>query len=701
LRGGRGRGTRGAGAAAAEQFLRAPFDDRAVTAMLERLGRAAAASRAYLFVHRRGPGGDGVADLRDEWVDDGVESQLGKPELQGWSYEASGNAWLLARFAAGESFAGTPADFAGETRDLLERQGVVSLVNTPVLTHERLWGFLGFDECRHAREWTESEIAALRVAASVLAAAVERSSAERELSEGEERSRDLIENASDLVWVLDLEGRLTTVNRATEELLERPRTELLGRNWREVLPLDQHEAVVEAGGRGERGTVAFELRIDRPSGEPAWLEVRSRAIRRDGRRVGFQGTGRDVTERRRYETRLRQAVRMEAWGRLAAGIARDFDALMTTIRGFGERALGRLRSGDSALREEVSEMLLAAERAAELIRELVAVGRQQSVQPVRLEVADWLEHRLPMLRRIAGAEIEVTLSAALPPGRVEADAELLEQALTTLVLAAREALPDGGRIGIDSRVVAGAEVQRHGIGEAVAAAYMRLSVRDSGPGLDPGAAERLFEPYSADRDASRGRGLGLSAVYGIVRQCEGFVFAESAPGAGTTFHLYLPLVVPGIEPAAAPLAAPAPAATPSPTAESAARTVLLVEDEDLIRHLAEQILFEAGYRVLSAANASEATAIAAAMAEPIDLLLTDIVMPGSSGSDLAQRLLRQHPEMRVLYMSGYSDSLIFRYGMLEERSAFLQKPFSADVLERRVGELLAGDRGRPPLAGPG
>jgi CheY-like chemotaxis protein len=323
------------------------------------------------------------------------------------------------------------------------------------------------------------------------------------------------------------------------------------------------------------------------------------------------------------------------------------------------------------------------------------------VQPVRLEVADWLEHRLPMLRRIAGAEIEVTLSAALPPGRVEADAELLEQALTTLVLAAREALPDGGRIGIDSRVVAGAEVQRHGIGEAVAAAYMRLSVRDSGPGLDPGAAERLFEPYSADRDASRGRGLGLSAVYGIVRQCEGFVFAESAPGAGTTFHLYLPLVVPGIEPAAAPLAAPALAATPSPTAEPAARTVLLVEDEDLIRHLAEQILFEAGYRVLSAANASEATAIAAAMAEPIDLLLTDIVMPGSSGSDLAQRLLRQHPEMRVLYMSGYSDSLIFRYGMLEERSAFLQKPFSADVLERRVGELLAGDRGRPPLAGPG
>ncbi|HLF56230.1 MAG TPA: ATP-binding protein [Thermoanaerobaculia bacterium] len=553
--------------AAAEQFLRAPFTDAAITEMLERLGRAAEASRAHLFVNRQTAEGDWVVDLLDEWVDEGFEPLLGKEEIADWSYAASGNGWLFALLARGETHAGTPADFSAATRAELEAQGVVGMVNAPILTHERFWGFLGFDECRRERSWSESELAAVRLGASVLAAAVDRREAERELREREEH--------------------------------------------------------------------------------------------------------------------LRQSSRLEAWGRLAAGVARDFDALMTTIRGHGERAVARLRAGDP-LRAEVSEILLAAERATELTRELVAVGRQQEARPQPLEFGPWLDQRLPMLRRIAGGEVELTGEVADPTSRIHADPRLLEQALVALVLNARDAVPEGGRIELAARAVTGSEVERRGVAEPVGAGYLRVTLRDSGPGLEPDQAEHLFEPFFGDGErGGKGRGLGLSTVYGVVRQCDGYVFADSAPGEGTTFTLFLPLAAD--DALAAALTEPA-----KPARAAGASTVLLVEDEDLIRSLAEQILTDSGYRVLPAGNASEAMEIAENNDERIDLLLTDIVMPGSSGSDLAQRLLRQHPEMKVLYMSGYSDSIIFRYGVLQDRAAFLQKPFAAEVLERKVRELIGG-----------
>jgi CheY-like chemotaxis protein len=253
----------------------------------------------------------------------------------------------------------------------------------------------------------------------------------------------------------------------------------------------------------------------------------------------------------------------------------------------------------------------------------------------------------------------------------------------TLVLRARDVMPGGGRIEIATREVTGEEVERRGVVEGVGPEYALLTLRDSGPGLAPDETDRLFEPYSEAGAGSGGR-LGLSAVYGIVRQCGGFVFGETGGEGGTTFSIYLPL--PAAEHPEDPTAAESPAPEGAP--HEGPWTVLLVEDEDLIRSLAEQILEESGLKVVSAANASEAVELAASLEGPIDLLLTDIVMPGASGSDLAQLLLRQHAEMKVLYMSGYSDSLIFRYGVLQERSAFLQKPFSAEILERKVRELL-------------
>jgi signal transduction histidine kinase/CheY-like chemotaxis protein len=414
--------------------------------------------------------------------------------------------------------------------------------------------------------------------------------------------------------------------------------------------------------------------------ERAWEEAETGALRFAASLLGTAVERAEAErERQRGELRARQSERMEALGWLAAGLARDFDALMTTIRGYGERVLSELRPGDP-MRADVSEMLLAAERAAERTRDLASLGRRQPARPVRLALAAWLDERLPLLRRLVGPQRELVATLGDATAEVEADPDLLEQAVVTFVLDARERLPPGGRIELDCDRVAAASLPAREMPETFEHGAARLRIRDDGPSLTADAVERLFEPFGDGGAATRGA-LGRAAAYGIVRQCGGVVLAGDGEEGGTTYELLLPLVAGG-RPVPEVVSAVEPAAGP------AKPTVLLVEDEDLIRHLAEQILVEAGYRVLTAANASEAMEIAERASERLDLLLTDVVMPGVSGTDLAHRLLRHHPEMRILYMSGYSDSLIFRYGVLQERAAFLRKPFSAEALERRVGELL-------------
>ncbi|MCM2269930.1 MAG: response regulator, partial [Thermoanaerobaculia bacterium] len=550
----------------AELLLREPFTPAAAERVLVALGEATGVSRTYLFRHRLDAAGDCLADQIAEWAAAGIEPQRDNPEMQGFSYRATGNEWILARLAAGETIAARAAELPAAFQPILEKQAIRSLVLTPIRRHGELWGFVGFDECRSDRRWSEAETGALRVAASLLGAAVERGDAERERQRGEERAR--------------------------------------------------------------------------------------------------------------------QGERMEALGWLAAGLARDFDALMTTIRGYGERVLAELRPGDR-MRADVSEMLLAAERAAEMTRDLASLGRRQPARPQRFEVAGWLAERLPLLRRLVGEEFVLTVAATAPVGEIEADPELLEQALVTFVLDARERLAAGGCIELACDRLADEALQGRDLGEAFAGGALRVAIRDDGQPLPAEATQRLFEPFAAGEQTPAARGaLGRAAAYGIVRQCGGVVWLAASGDTGTVCELLLPAV------RAEPAAAGSPRAARSPGAGAA--TVLLVEDEDLIRNLAEQILLEAGYRVLSAANASEAIEIAGRSDEQIDLLLTDVVMPGVSGTDLAHRLLRHHPEMRILYMSGYSDSLIFRYGVLEERAAFLRKPFSAEALERRIAELLAG-----------
>jgi len=546
-----------------------------------------------------------------------------------------------------------------------------------------------------APPWSARDERRLRAAAALAGALLEHLRVDTALEQSEAKYREMFENATELFWSIDLEGRFTSVNRTFTELLGFEHDEIVGRPWEEFIPEPDQRDIVRTAMREKlerrREQTRYEVRMRRKAGGFVPVEVSSRVVYRGDKPAGIHGVGRDVSEQRRLEEQLRQAVKMEAVGRLAGGIAHEFSHLVAAISGYGERILSRLKASDP-LRSEVTEILRAGERAADLTRELLAFGRQQTARPARFELNDFVQQRLPTLRRIVSEEVLVVDLTEDRVGRIHADPGLLEQLLVSLFVNARDAMPEGGRIEVSTATADGDEIRRRGVQNLPHPTYVRLSVRDSGEGMDPSTMNRIFEPFFTTRERGRGSGLGLSTVYGIVKQCEGYIFADSHPGQGSVFHVYLPQVEPPGR--RRPSSGEIRLAALAPSVAARPELVLLVEDEELIRNLAEQILADRGYQVVTAANASQALEVFSRLDRELDLLVTDVVMPGLSGLDLAQRLQRRSPRLRILFMSGYADSPLLRAGLAQGGAAFLQKPFSADALERRVRELLDG----PPPA---
>jgi len=657
--------------------------------LLEPVAIATGASRVYLFENHPGEDGRRLMSQRWERVAPGVEPQIDNPEMLNLPWDTPGLDEMGSVLERGDVYSRHSRDVASEFRAILESQDICSVLIVPVFTGGRWWGFVGFDECRRERHWSRAEIDALRIGADLFGAYLERRRLDREMRESEAKYRELFENASDLFWAIDLEGRFTTVNRAFAETLGYAVDDILMRPWEDFITEPDQREVVRAALREKleqgREQTRYEVRLRHGDGHFIEVEVSSRAVVREGRPVGVHGTGRDISDRRRLEGQLRQAVKMEAVGRLAAGVAREFSHLVSAINGYGERVLVRLGPTDP-MRAEVTEILRVGGRAADLTRELLAFGRQQPARPTRVDVNALISRRIPTLRRIVGEEVNVVDLTDERVGRINADPGLVEQVLVNLFVNARDAMPEGGRIELSTAVVASEEITRRGIAPPPDTHFVKVSIRDTGHGMDSTTLPRIFEPFFTTRERGRGSGLGLSSVYGIVKQCDGYVFADSHPGQGTVFHVYLPQA----EAAGTPRRPSGEIRPTEISAESADRSelVMLVEDEELIRNLAEQILIDRGYRVITAANANDALELAGSLQGEIDLLLTDIVMPGLSGLDLAQRLRRRLPRLRVLFMSGYSDSPLLRAGLAAEGAAFLQKPFSAEALERRVRELL-------------
>jgi PAS domain S-box-containing protein len=421
-------------------------------------------------------------------------------------------------------------------------------------------------------------------------------------------------------------------------------------------------------------------RIRRPDGTIRWIRTRVFPVTdKSGRPYRYVGVSEDVTDLRRAEERFAQAQKMDAVGRLAGGVAHDFNNLLTVILSYSDMLLEEL-SPDDPHRNEIQEIRKAGVSASTLTRQLLVFSRQQVVQPKVMRLNALVADAGKMLKRLIGEHVE--LATALDPqaGAVKVDAGQLEQVIVNLAVNARDAMPNGGRLMIESKNVEFIEAFSEGETSYPAGRYVTLAVSDNGTGMDAATQARVFEPFFTTKEPGKGTGLGLATVYGIVKQAGGYISLYSEPGSGTSFKIYFPRVDDSLdapEELAAPLALP-----------RGAETILVVEDEPAVRSLVRQVLERQGYHVLEVPDGESALDIASKHQGPIHLLLTDVVMPRMSGRIVADRFAAIRGDARILFVSGYTDDAIVHHGVLESGLQFLEKPFTPDALARKVREVL-------------
>ncbi|MEO8841012.1 MAG: PAS domain-containing protein, partial [Kofleriaceae bacterium] len=467
------------------------------------------------------------------------------------------------------------------------------------------------------------------------------------------------------------------------------RDEVLGRNCRflqgpgtDPAPLAELRNAIRAG-----QPCTVELLNFRKGGIPFWNNVAISPVKdSDGRVVSFVGVQTDVTARRQLEAQYLQAQKMEAVGRLAGGVAHDFNNVLSVILSYAEMIGEALEPGEP-LHADIEEIRTAALRATDLTRQLLAFSRQQVLQTKVLNLNQVVAGMEKMLRRLLGADIEVTILPATELWNVKSDPGQVEQILMNLAVNARDAMARGGKLTIETANVELDDDYARAHHELDAGHYVLLTVTDTGVGMDKATLARIFEPFFTTKDKGKGTGLGLATVFGIVKQSGANIFVYSEPGVGTAFKLYFPK-------AGGSITVEPPVAEPEPGPEQGG-TILLVEDEDPLRALARNILRRQGYVVLEAPNAGEALLICEQHGGNIDLLLTDVVLPRMSGRLLAERLAPLRPKMKVLFMSGYTDDTILQHGIIESGVAFLQKPFTPTSITRKVREVLQRAKGVP------
>ncbi len=496
------------------------------------------------------------------------------------------------------------------------------------------------------------------------------------------------------VAVISPDGRFCRVNEKLCAILGYSRKELLNLTWMDLTPPEELEEELPRYSQffsDERDGSDFEKHFRRADGSPLTVFLSTRTVRKpDGRPDYLVAVFLDLTDRKKLEAQLLQAQKMETVGRLAGGVAHDFNNLLTIIAGNADIGLAGL-DPEAPLFEELTEIRRAAERAAELTRKLLAFSRRQIAEPRWIDLNDVLKDMERMLRRLIGEHIELitTLAADMPAVRI--DPGQVEQVLTNLAVNSRDAMPEGGRLTIATSFERLAESFCRSHPGSKPGEYVRLRVEDTGCGMGEEVRAHLFEPFFTTKPKGSGTGLGLSTCYGIVKQNGGSIWVDSAPGKGTKVSVYLPAggPRPGLQ--------PKPAKPAREELPGGSETVLLVEDEPGIRRTAARILSGCGYRVLSASGGEEALMLAGKAAEPAALLLTDVVMPGMSGNELAGRLERRWPALKVLYMSGYTEESFVQHGIVQEGIFFLHKPFSSTALAVKVRETL--DAARPPAGG--
>lgn len=518
----------------------------------------------------------------------------------------------------------------------------------------------------------------------------ERKRAEEALRRSEADFRSVVLDAPYGIYRATFKGRFLQVNPALCNMLGY-------QSEQELLKRDLATEIFRHGGEYQRLTELLTRTEEIKDLEMEWkkLDETPITVRCSGRRINddngvpafFEVFAEDVTEKRVLEKQLRMAQKMEAIGRLSGGIAHDFNNLLGVIIGYS-RVLKKSLGADNPLAEHALEIEKAGQRAAAMTKQLLAFSRQQVLTPEILDLNALATDMEKMLPRLLGEDIEVSLELDSALGSVKADQSQIEQVIMNLAVNARDAMPTGGKLKIQTSNASLDKVYTRNHPGSKEGSYVRLTVTDTGTGMDAATLTHMFEPFFTTKERGKGTGLGLATVYGIVKQSNGYIWVESTPGNGSSFQIFLPEYVghPETE-----------ARKPSPVEIlSGSECILLAEDSEPLRKLAQSYLEAGGFKVFSAGSGEEALEVAANFGGTFDLLLTDVVMPGMNGRVLAEHMLPRQPGMRVLYMSGYTDSFIAGHGVLEPGTHLLHKPFTDEVLIRKVREVLDADKQPPP-----
>jgi PAS domain S-box-containing protein len=526
---------------------------------------------------------------------------------------------------------------------------------------------------------------------SLQAEIIERKRAAEALEQSEEKYRTLVENIQDGVFIIQ-DAKMQFVNEAFARMVGYSVEEVIGMDFQQLVAPEDLEMVSDRYIRRQVGEYVpneYEFRMLHKDGVTRVIVNMNVGLINYHRRIASMGTVKDITERKRAEEerlalqeQLRQSQKMEAIGHLAGGIAHDFNNLLCIIKGYSQFSLTELKESNP-LKENIEEIQKAADRASNLTRQLLALGRRQIMDMKVLDLNDILRDLKKMLHRVIGEDIELVTSSAKDLGRVKTDHGQIEQVVMNLVVNARDAMPKGGKLTIETaNVELNEEYARTHI-DVTPGRYVTLSVSDTGCGMTPEVKKRIFEPFFTTKERGKGTGLGLSMVYGIVKQSGGYIWVYSEPGKGTTFKIYLPRIDEDVESVRL--------GTPLPKSLQGSETILLVEDDEMVLRLARTVLQKNGYNVLEAANAEEALRMAQKHSDnPIHLMVTDVVMSKMNGRELADCLISLRPKMKVLYMSGYTENTIVHHGVLDPGINYIQKPFTPDALARKVREVLDG-----------
>jgi two-component system, cell cycle sensor histidine kinase and response regulator CckA len=558
----------------------------------------------------------------------------------------------------------------------------VDWLGAPLKSGNHVFGVIAVQSYSEAVRYNDHDREVLNFVSQHLANAIIRKRNEEALRESEQRYRSLVQSAVYGIYRSGVKDHFLDVNPAMVRLLGYDtEQEVLNLSLKNDVYVDSEERtdLINKHMDGEGRIEDVEVRWKRKDQRVSTVRLSGRAVKKpNGEFDSFEMIAEDVTERRNLEDQLRQSQKMEAVGRLAGGVAHDFNNLLTVIKGYTELMLEEFREHDP-MRGELEEIRKAADRASALTRQLLAFSRQQVLAPKVLDVNVVVTNMDKLLRRLLGADVELTANLDATIGRIKADPGQLEQVIMNLAVNARDAMPVGGKLLIETRNVELDETFARDHVGSKPGAYVMLAVTDNGMGMNETVRQRIFEPFFTTKEAGKGTGLGLSTVYGIIKQSGGYIWVYSEVGKGSTFKVYLSRVDAKVDTSLPDVLAPQSA--------FGRETVLLVEDEDGVRALVRQVLHKHGYSVLEARHGGEALLHCERHKNDIDLLLTDVVLEQMTGPELAKRLTVLRPEMKVLYISGYTDDAVIHHGV-STGTAFLQKPFTTDALAKKVREVL-------------